>query len=156
MYILYFLQGDPFQPVPAYEGFIVDSGHYANNSADGSSFIAAPGKIAKTDAVVTPASENLQPTLDECSRSCASTAGCTAFLYCKSGNGSCQGRTNVYPELGCELILQAESNANMTLPFMAIEQETTADLISGKILLVYLIPEYEIKCCIFKTYNINY
>lgn len=130
---LFSLQGNPFRPVPAYEGFIVYNGHQIDNQADGSSFIAAPGKVAKTDSVIMPAANNSQPNVGDCSRSCAATFGCTVFMYCQAGDGPCPVTSGVViPELGCGLFLQAEANPNMTVPFMTVQQETTEYLISGK------------------------
>ncbi|KAL4513346.1 hypothetical protein Ndes2437B_g00560 [Nannochloris sp. 'desiccata'] len=125
-------EGNPFRPVPAYEGFIVYNGHQIDNQADGSSFIAAPGKVAKTDSVIMPAANNSQPNVGDCSRSCAATFGCTVFMYCQAGDGPCPVTSGVViPELGCGLFLQAEANPNMTVPFMTVQQETTEYLISG-------------------------
>jgi hypothetical protein len=123
--------------VPVYEGYIVDNGHEINNTADGSSFIAAPGKVAKMDSIVKPAATNLLSSVEECSKSCATTAGCSAFMYCQAGGGPCPVIFNVvFPERGCGLIMQSESNPNMTLPFMVVQATSIPTLISGRSNLV--------------------
>jgi hypothetical protein len=53
-------------------------------------------------------------------------------MYCQAGGGPCPVILNiVFPEQGCGGIVQGESNPKMTLPFMAMDNETTINLISG-------------------------
>ena len=128
------LQGDPFQPVPAYKGMIVEGGHMGIEAFDdGSAFIAAAGLLAKADALVTAGRNNPQDTLMNCSRSCARASECNSFIFCSPGGGRCSGTpSGDLPELGCELIVQAESNSNRTLPFMASVLPTSNYIVSGK------------------------
>lgn len=120
--------------MPSYSGLIVEGGHIsAQDYGDGSDFVAAIGRLAKADALITAGKDNLQETLTNCSRSCALASGCSAFIYCTPGGGRCSGSpSGDLPELACELVVQAESNPNRTQPFMAMVDQNSQFIISGK------------------------
>ena len=129
------MQGYSYDFVYARNGYIVESGNLDPlNITDGSTYIAAPGRVAKVDVVLTPAASNLQGSILNCSRSCAANPECTVFIYCEAGLGACDVNTAgiaTVPEYGCELVVQVESSANRSTPFLVFPNATVDSLVSG-------------------------